>query len=82
MIDAEQLDNRTVITGDFKDVLTRIYTYEAAWRECFAEDRMGFLGSDIFNFTTYDGTMDKVFATRMCQVLTCIQGAPENNSSE
>jgi hypothetical protein len=31
-----------------------------------------FLGSEIFDFTTYDGDVDSLFASKMIEVLECI----------
>jgi hypothetical protein len=40
--------------------------------ECAPETKMEYLGSSIFDFTTYDGEIDILFAEKMIEVLKAI----------
>lgn len=56
---------------DFKKELDDLYKM---WQEmeCPPETKMEFLGSTIFDFTTYDSAIDILFAEKMIEVLECI----------
>ena len=57
---------------DYKKVLDQIMKDEFEKTECPPHNKMAFIGSYIFNFTTYDGSMDELFATKMIEVIDCI----------
>lgn len=56
---------------NYKDKLDEMFEKEKE-RECPPEDKLEFIGNHIFNFITYDGLIDKVFAIKMIEVLECI----------
>jgi len=57
--------------NNFKKELDELYKLEQD-RECPPESKMEFLGVAIFDFNTYDGTMDVLFSEKMIEVLECI----------
>jgi hypothetical protein len=56
---------------NFKKELDELYKFGQKM-ECPPETKMEFLGATIFNFTTYDGEIDILFAEKMIEVLECI----------
>ena len=56
---------------NFKQELSELYKM---WENmpCPPETKMEFLGATIFDFTTYDGDIDILFAERMIEVIECI----------
>lgn len=56
---------------NFKQELDGLYKM---WQDmpCPPESKMEFLGATIFDFTTYDGEIDILFAEKMVEVLECI----------
>lgn len=57
---------------NFKSELDKLYTFCKEEMECPPETKMEFLGAHIFDFTTYDGEIDVLFAERMIEVLESI----------
>lgn len=55
----------------YKSKLAELYK-ESKEIECYPSNKLMFLGSDIFNFTTYDGAIDELFAKKMIEVIECI----------
>jgi hypothetical protein len=65
------LNLKTLNMKDFKKELDELYKF---WQEmeCPPETKIEFLGAIIFDFTTYDGEIDVLFAEKMVEVLECI----------
>jgi len=57
--------------GKFIEILDRNYK-EQAEMGIELESKMEYLGSVVFDFTTYDGAIDVLFAEKMIPVLKCI----------
>ena len=57
--------------GKFIEILDRNYKEQAEMGIEF-ETKMEYLGSTVFDFTTYDGAIDVLFAEKMIPVLKCI----------
>lgn len=57
---------------DYKELLAHSYKVAAEASECPPESRLDYLGSDIFNFTTYDGEMSALFARKAIEVCAAI----------
>ena len=56
---------------NYKSKLNELYL-EAKENECPPDNKFQFLGNEIFDFTTYDASVDELFAKRMIEVLDCI----------
>lgn len=56
---------------NYKEWLDKLYLEEKE-NECPPKNKLQFLGSVIFDFTTYDGEADELFAKRMLEVIDCI----------
>ncbi len=50
------------------NMLDESYAFWQAW-ECPPESKLEYLGSIVFNFTTYDSEMESIFAKKMIEVL-------------
>lgn len=61
---------------DYKAILDRMYEECKEWsKDAGREDdpsKIEFLGSDVFDFTTYDGYYDRLFGERMLMVIQCL----------
>jgi len=57
---------------DYKAELDKRFKEQIEESECPPHSKLAFLGSDIFDFTTYDGAMDELFAKKMIEVIDCI----------
>ena len=56
---------------NYKKILSRLY--EESKEDCIPpENKYQFLGSTVFDFTTYDSEMDELFAKNMLEVIECI----------
>lgn len=53
---------------DYLKLLEHSYAKATEWGECPPESRLEFLGEQIFDFTTYDGTMSVMFAEKAIEV--------------
>lgn len=56
---------------DYLKLLNRGYENVKSWREA-GISKLEYLSTDIFNFTTYDGEMDELFAKKALEVCTAI----------
>jgi len=56
---------------DFKKELDNLYQEHKFW-ECSPDNKLEFIGSTIFDFTTYDNRVDEIFASKMITVLDVI----------
>jgi len=56
---------------DYKKELDNLYI-EAKAIECAPKSKLEFLGGHLFDFTTYDNSMDALFAELMLEVIDCI----------
>lgn len=56
---------------DYKKMLQAAYE-ENLHDECPPDSKLEFIGSDIFDFTTYHGAVDALFAGKMIEVLEAI----------
>lgn len=57
---------------DYKKELDRIFKSHIQENECESCSKLAFLGNVIFDFTTYDGEMDELFAEKMIEVIDSI----------
>jgi hypothetical protein len=57
---------------NYKIELERLFKEEIEKSECPTHSKLAFLGSNIFDFTTYDSAMDELFAKKMIEVIDCI----------
>jgi hypothetical protein len=57
--------------ANYKEQLDKLYLEEKD-NECPPGNKFQFLGNSIFNFTTYDGGVDELFAKKMLEVIDCI----------
>lgn len=57
---------------DYKAELEKRFKEQVEESECPPHSKLAFLGSDIFDFTTYDGAMDELLAKKMIEVIDCI----------
>ena len=57
---------------DYKKKLDEIKKHEDRTTGCPSHNKMAFIGNYIFNFTTYDGAIDELFAKKMLEVIDCI----------
>lgn len=57
---------------DFIIELNELYATSCKESECPPESKMAFIGSAIFEFTTYDDNADEILAERMIDVLRVI----------
>lgn len=57
---------------NYKNKLDEIMKHEAGITGCPPHNKMAFIGSYIFDFTTYDGNIDELFAMKMIEVIDCI----------
>ena len=57
---------------DYKKKLDEIMKHEAETTGSPSHNKMAFIGNYIFNFTTYDGAIDELFAKKMIEVIDCI----------
>lgn len=57
---------------DYKKELEKLYLEEKSISGCPPENRNQFLGSYIFDFTTYDNDLDEYFAKKMIEVINAI----------
>ena len=57
---------------DYKTLLEHSFEVEKEGRECAPKSRLAYLSESIFNFTTYDSEMDKLFAERAVEVCVAI----------
>ena len=57
--------------ANYKEQLDKLYLEEKD-NECPPDNKFQFLGNSIFNFTTYDGAIDELFAKKMIEVIDCI----------
>lgn len=55
----------------YSQILDEAYA-ESKGYECSPSTKMEFVGDTIFDFVTYSGEMDKLFASRMIEVIECI----------
>ena len=53
---------------DYKELLEHSFTMEKEHSHCGPESRLEFLSRYVFDFTTYDGSMDVLFATKAVEV--------------
>ena len=58
--------------GKYRDLLEKLYRNERDDNESHPPSKLGFIGETIFDFTTYDGDLDEVFASGMIVVLDSI----------
>ena len=58
--------------SSFKELLEHSYEVLKGSRECPPENRLSFLGNDVFDFTTYDDEMDALFAKKALEVCEAI----------
>jgi hypothetical protein len=56
---------------NYEALLENAYQEELRWNECLGK-RLEFIGSTIFDFTTYDRGMDERLALKMVEVIECI----------
>jgi len=56
----------------FKEKLDELYKEECETSGCPPENKFQFLGNSIFDFTTYDGAIDELFAKKMLEVIAAI----------
>ena len=56
---------------EYKSKLEELYQ-SSKEIECPPDNKLMFLGSNIFKFTTYDGAVDELFAKKMIEVIDCI----------
>jgi hypothetical protein len=62
----------TYKTLDYKELLQHSFEVEQGLIECGPESRLAYLSRDIFDFTTYDGSMDELFARKAVEVCAAI----------
>lgn len=58
---------------DYKSMLEHSYAMTREVLECGPESRLEYVATEIFNFTTYDNDMDRVFgekAIEVCEAIT------------
>ena len=53
-------------------MLDERFKEEVETSECPPRNKLAFIGSDVFDFTTYDGAMDEFLAGKMIEVVDCI----------
>lgn len=53
---------------DYKTLLEHSFVTEQQCGECAPESRLAYLARNIFDFTTYDDSMDVLFATKAVEV--------------
>ncbi len=56
----------------YKEIFDKMYSEAKEVDGCPPPNKLAFLGNHIFNFTTYDGDIDKLFAGKMLEVIDCI----------
>ena len=58
---------------NYKEQIEKLYLDRKSQEGCNPPDnKLQFLGNDIFDFTTYDRGIDELFATKMLEVIDCI----------
>jgi hypothetical protein len=57
---------------NYKEKLDELYKEALESPFCPPENKLQFLGSTLFDFTTYDGSMDEIFAKNMLEVIKAI----------
>lgn len=57
---------------NYKEILNSLYKDSVEHDCCPPDNKYQFLGSTIFDFTTYDSEMDELFAKNMLEVIECI----------
>lgn len=57
---------------NYIELLEHSYNYEKEFGMCQPEDRLCYLSEYIFNFTTYDSSIDVLFATKAVDVCNAI----------
>lgn len=62
-------------THYYQTLLEHSFKMENEVSECSPESRLAFLAVNIFNFTTYDGEMDELFARKAVEVCAAINNS-------
>jgi len=58
--------------GKYKQILDELYKEEIE-EGCIApSEKLEYVGGHVFDFTTYDGGLDIIFAKRMLEVIECV----------
>ncbi len=58
--------------GKYKQILDEIYKEEIQDGCIAPSEKLEYVGGHVFDFTTYDGGLDIIFAKRMLEVIECI----------
>jgi hypothetical protein len=58
--------------ANYKEQFDKLYLEAKENHGCPPDNKSQFLGSRIFDFTTYDGGVDELFAKKMLEVIDCI----------
>jgi hypothetical protein len=59
-------------TMDYKLIFDERFKEEVETSGCPPHNKLAFIGSVVFDFTTYDGDMDEFLAIKMIEVVECI----------